>query len=98
MNVNYTLHGIEFEWDSHKATSNLRRRRISFETACEVFHDPFVMVVNEEDVEGELRETVIGMTIDWRLLYVVYVMREDVVRIISARVVTATERKRYEEQ
>ncbi len=56
------------------------------------------MVVDEEDVEGELRESVIGMTVDWRLLYVVYVMHEDVVRIISARVVTATERKRYEEQ
>jgi uncharacterized DUF497 family protein len=43
-----------------------------------------VTVVDEEEVEGELREAAIGMTVDWRLLYVVYVFREDVVRIISA--------------
>ena len=98
MNISYTLHGLTFEWDSRKATTNLLKHRISFETACEVFHDPFVTVVNEEDVDGELRESAIGMTLEWRLLYVVYVFREDVVRIVSAKLVTVTERKQYEEQ
>ena len=94
----YTLHGIEFEWDDDKASTNLRKHQISFEMACEVFHDPFVKMVDEEEVDDELREAVIGMTVDWRLLYVVYVFREDVVRIISARTVTTVERKDYEEQ
>jgi uncharacterized DUF497 family protein len=49
-------------------------------------------------VEDEEREAVIGMTMDWRLVYVVYAMREEVVRIISARLVTNAERKSYEEQ
>ena len=98
MDVNYTLHGIEFEWDDDKASTNLRKHQVSFETACEVFHDPFIEMVDEEEVEGELREAAVGMTVDWRLLYVVYVFREDVVRIISARTVTAGERKLYEEQ
>jgi hypothetical protein len=98
MNVKYKLHGITFEWDSRKASTNLEKHGISFETASEVFHDPFVQVTDEEIVEDEEREAVIGMTVDWRLVYVVYVMREDVVRIISARLVTNAERKSYEEQ
>ncbi len=98
MNVRYTLHGIIFEWDSKKASTNLQDHNISFETASEVFHDPFVQVVDEEIVDDEEREAVIGMTVDWRMLYVVYVIREEVVRIISARFVTKAERKSYEDQ
>jgi hypothetical protein len=98
MNVKYKLHGILFEWDSTKVSTNLKDHGISFETASEVFHDPFVQVVDEEIVDDEEREAVVGMTVDWRLLYVVYVIREEVVRIISARLVTKAERKNYEEQ
>ena len=65
MNVKYKLHGILFEWDSHKASTNLEKHSISFETAGEIFHDPFVQVVDEEIVEDEIREAVIGMTVDW---------------------------------
>ena len=98
MNVKYKLHGILFEWDSKKASANLKDHGISFETASEVFLDPFVQVVDEEIVDDEDREAVVGMTVDWRLVYVIYVFREEVVRIISARLVTKVERKRYEEQ
>lgn len=98
MNVKNKLHGINFEWDNHKASANLEKHGISFETACEVFHDPFVQVVDEEVVDDEIREAVVGMTVDWRLLYVVYVMREEMVRIVSARLVTKVERRSYEEQ
>jgi uncharacterized DUF497 family protein len=98
MNIEYTLHGIHFEWDSQKASTNLQKHGVSFETACQVFHDPFVQVFDEEVVEAEVREAAIGMTVDWRLMYVVYVFREEVVRIISARLVTKIERRQYEEQ
>jgi uncharacterized DUF497 family protein len=98
MNVKYKLHGILFEWDSKKAATNLKEHGISFETASEVFHDPFVQVVDEETVDDEERESVVGMTVDWRLLYVVYVIRKESVRIISARLVTKAERRNYEEQ
>lgn len=98
MDVRYQLHGITFEWDSEKANANLSKHGVSFETACEVFFDPFVRVNDDELLRGELREAVIGMTVDWRLLYVVYVMREETVRLISARPVTTIERKQYEDQ
>lgn len=98
MNVTYTLHDITFEWDSQKADENLRKHNVSFEIACEAFFDPFVLWLDEEVVEGEVRETIIGMTVNWRLLYIVYVMRDDTIRLISARKVTKAERKRYEDQ
>jgi hypothetical protein len=98
MDASYTFQGLDFEWDTRKASTNLRKHRISFETACEVFLDPFVYVVQAGVIEGEPREAVIGMTEDWRLFYVVYTLREEVVRIISARSATNMERKLYETQ
>ena len=48
---------------------------------------------------GQIRETIVGMTVTWRLLYVVYIMpRDDIFRVISARPVTKHERQQYEEQ
>jgi len=98
MNIEYTLHGIHFEWNSQKASANLQKHGVSFESACEVFLDPFVRLVDEEVVNDEVREAVIGMTVDWYLVYVVFLFRNEVVRIISARLVTKVERQRYEEQ
>jgi hypothetical protein len=96
MNVHYKFQGITFEWDHLKAAANLRKHGITFELACEAFFDPFVCYLDEEMIEGELRETAIGLCTNWQLLYVVYVMRGDVIRLVSARLVTATERELYE--
>jgi len=49
-------------------------------------------------IEGESRDAAIGLSEDWRLLYVVYTLREEKIRIISARVATSMERKLYESQ
>ena len=57
-----------------------------------------VRMVDVEGEKGEVRETVVGLSIAWQLLYVVYTLREgDIFRIISARPVTKTERRYYEE-
>ena len=97
--VEHILHEILFEWDSRKAGSNLRKHGLHFESACEVFFDPFLLAVEEDEtVAGELREKVIGLTRGWKLLYVVYVMREDRIRLVSAREATAAERLLYETQ
>ena len=98
MDVSYTLHEIKFEWDERKSKTNIRKHKVSFETACEAFFDPFLRVVNAGIVEGEPREAVIGMTENWRLLGVVYIEGDDVIRIVSARTAEKQERKIYEEQ
>ena len=98
MTVSYALHDIKFEWDSRKASGNLKKHGLSFETACEAFFDPFLVVVETRSVGGEFREAIIGMTVNWRLLHVAYVLREEVMRIVSARAATNPERKSYEDQ
>jgi uncharacterized DUF497 family protein len=98
MRIRYTLQGIHFEWDSQKAADNLKKHGVAFETACQTFFDPFVVAGPEEVVEGELRESLLGMTLDWQLLYVVYTLRAgEIFRLISARPTTSTERTHYEE-
>lgn len=98
MKISYLLNDIAFEWQSSKATANLKKHRVSFEKACETFFDPFLKVEEGGVVAHEAREAIIGMTVDWRLLFVVYVVGDEVVKLISARDVTSSERKEYEAQ
>ena len=98
MNVKYSLHNVAFEWDSQKAATNLRKHKVTFELACESFFDPFICYLDDEIVGSELRERVVGLTTTWLLLYIVYVMRDDIIRIVSARLVTNAERETYENQ
>lgn len=92
------LHNVLFEWDNQKAAVNLRKHDVSFELACEAFFDPFVCYLDDEIVGTELRERIVGLTTTWILLYIVYVLRDDRIRIVSARLVTKAEREIYENQ
>ena len=98
MSVSYTLHEIRFEWDERKSKTNLRKHKVSFATACEAFFDPILRVVDAGFVEGEPREAVIGMTVNWRLLYVIYVERGEAIRVLSARPAIKAERHFYEDE
>jgi uncharacterized DUF497 family protein len=98
VDVSYTLHEVTFKWDERKARSNLRKHKVSFEEACQVFFDPFVRVTGAGSVESEPRAAVIGMTVNWRLLYVAYLEPDEVIRIVSARPVERSERRSYEDQ
>jgi uncharacterized protein len=97
VDVVYTLEGIRFTWDPRKALANIRRHGVTFETAAEVFLDPFLRVVEIQEEEDEEREAVIGMTMAWQILFVVYITLPTAFRLISAREVTKAERKRYED-
>jgi uncharacterized DUF497 family protein len=98
VDVRYTLHEIQFEWDEAKGKANFRKHKVSFGTACEVFFDPFIRVVDAGVVDREERAGVIGMTVHWRLLFVVYVERGDAIRLLSARPAEKPERGLYENQ
>ncbi|HSK73502.1 MAG TPA: BrnT family toxin [Pyrinomonadaceae bacterium] len=94
----YLLNDVRFEWDTKKASANLKKYSVSFESACEVFFNPFLKVIEVEFTDDEQRETVIGLNFEWKALYVVYVMREESIRLISARPTTKSERNDYENQ
>ena len=99
MTQHYTKDGIQFEWDDDKAERNLEKHGVSFEMACDVFFDPFVVTLEQQDTEGEVRSVIVGMTTYWQVLYVVHTVRSgEVFRIISARPATRSERRRYENE
>ena len=82
-------------WDPKKASSNLAKHRVSFDEASTVFGDPLAVIV--KDVVHREREIAIGMSEHFRVLVVVHVESEDIIRIISARRATSKERIDYEE-
>ncbi len=97
MDVFFLCQGQRFVWDSEKASSNASKHGIGFETACQVFFDPFVRI-EDAAVTEEKREAAIGLAEDWSLLFVVHMLREsETIRIISARPATPQERKSYED-
>lgn len=90
-----------FEWDSKKAESNFRKHGIRFDEAVLAFDDIFAVAEQDRYENGEQRWQTIGMVEDCLLLIIAHTVRFDddgmeVVRIISARRVNRTERKRYE--
>ncbi len=96
MDVYSTLDGQRFVWDGEKAASNASRHGVRFELAREVFLDQLARY-EDASPEHEARQACIGVTADYRLLYVVHVVWEgDLLRLISARVAEAAERRRYE--
>ena len=86
-----------FEWNQAKARKNWMRHRVLFTEAATVFFDKNVLVFADvEHSDGEQRYTVLGESTKLRTLFVAHVERGERIRIISARVATAQERKRYE--
>ncbi len=75
----------EFEWDAKKAALNLRKHGISFSFAARVFLDDHrIERLDDREDYGENRFVVIGL-INGAEIVVVYALREDAIRIISAR-------------
>lgn len=88
---------MQFEWDKQKADANLRKHGVSFEEGETVFEDLFSIELFDPDhSDEEKRFLIVGESSEQQLLIISYTERGDRVRIISARLVTATERRDYE--
>ncbi len=89
---------MQFEWDPSKAAENLSKHGVSFEEAATVFRDPLSATGADPDHSvAEARFVTFGVSTSGRLLVVAHTERGDTIRIISARLTTAGERKIYEE-
>ena len=94
------MNGICFEWDEDKNKENKRKHKISFEEAQTIFFDPLTKVAPDPDHSvQEARFIALGHSANHRLLLVVHCFRDrdQTIRIISARKITISERKQYEE-
>lgn len=88
-----------FEWDPEKAKANLLKHDVSFEEAETVFSDPLsITVLDPLHSVSENRFVITGFSILRRQLVIVHIDRGDKIRIISARLATPSERRKYEHQ
>ena len=89
---------MKFEWDANKQQQNQQKHKISFEEATTVWTDPLALIA-PDPIHSiiEKREWIIGKSYESRILVVVFTMREETIRIISARPANKLERKKYVE-
>lgn len=87
---------IGLQYDPAKAVSNLRKHGVSFADAEGVFYDPLALNRPDPDADSEDRFVAVGLGITGDILVVVYVIRGEDIRLISARRATRQEIKEYE--
>jgi uncharacterized DUF497 family protein len=64
---------IEFEWDTDKAATNVQKHQVSFVEAATVFSDPLAAIFDDNlHSDEEVRELIVGHSINQRLLVVCY--------------------------
>ena len=87
---------MRFQFDPAKAASNLKKHGVSFADAEGVFYDPLAIHQLDPDSADEERFVAIGMGSAGIILVVVYALRREEIRLISARRATRHEVKSYE--
>ena len=97
----YTDEDMQFDWDDEKNRANLAKHGVSFELASHVFDDPLHRSVLDP-CESEERWQTIGVAKNVMTILVVHTIteiegEEELIRVISARLATAHERRAYEE-
>jgi uncharacterized DUF497 family protein len=88
----------QFEWDNEKNKRNIRDHRISFKLAQTIWDRPVLEELDDDHSDNETRYKAIGLLANFLCITVIYTMRGNKIRIISAWIATPQERKRYYEQ
>lgn len=95
--MNTTKFLTEFIWDKGNIDKNLIKHRISNKEAEEVFFDSKKQEYPDPShSKKEIRKIVVGKTKGGRILFLVYTLRKNKIRIISARNINRKEIKLYE--
>jgi hypothetical protein len=67
---------MRFEWDVVKNRRNLRKHKISFESASLVFNDPHALADRDREVDGEERWQTLGVIGGSKTIVVAYTHTE----------------------
>lgn len=90
---------MEIEFDPEKAAANpLKHGGVTFDEARHVLLDPYALTREDAEADGEHRFVTLGMGGKGRILIVVWTLRGDNPRLISAWKANQQQRKRYEQQ
>ena len=61
------------------------------------FNEPLVIMADAKHSKQESRYLALGQTESWRLLFISFTVRRSLIRVISARDMTRTEVRTYEQ-
>lgn len=86
-----------FEWDKSNIEKNWLKHKVS-PVECEqiFFNEPLLVVEDLKHSQRERRYYALGHTDNGRLLFIALIIRENLIRVISARDMSRKERKKYE--
>ncbi len=88
-----------FEWDDGNANKNWHLHRVTDrESEAIFFNRPIIIIFDDKHVSDEPRHIALGRTDADRRLFVAFVIRNKLIRVISARDMTRSDERRYEEK
>jgi uncharacterized DUF497 family protein len=87
-----------FDWDENNREKNWKRHQVSAGECEEVFFNlPLLLEDDPAHSQKESRYYVLGHTIAGRRLFIAFTIREDKIRVVSARDMSKKERSIYEQ-
>lgn len=90
---------ISFEWDKWNIDKSFKKHNVTNIEAEEIFvNKPLKTFKNKKHSQKEFRFSALGITNKKRRLYVSFTIRDNKIRIISARDQSRKERRLYEEK
>ncbi|MBN2009733.1 BrnT family toxin [candidate division KSB1 bacterium] len=99
MNTELLLNCTGFEWDSGNAEKNWINHKVTRNESEQIFfNEPLIVATDIKHSQDENRWYVLGRTDTDRLLFIVFTIRNELIRIISARDMNKKERDKYYEQ
>ena len=88
-----------FEWDDGNAKKNWYLHRVTDGECEEIFFNlPISIIFDKKLKKNEPRYIALGRTNADRRLFIVFVVRNRLIRVISARDMTRSDERRYEEK
>ena len=88
-----------FEWDKNNIDKSYQKHGITLNEAEEIFLDEDILLLEDiKHSQQEERFKAIGKIAKGRILFLVFTIRGNQIRIISARVANKKERRIYEQK
>lgn len=88
---------VSFEWDEYNKIKNLSKHKVDYKECEEIFTNrPLKTYKDIKHSQNENRFVALGITNNSRSLYLVFIIRNNRIRIISARDMSRKERNFYE--
>jgi uncharacterized DUF497 family protein len=88
-----------FDWDEDNTGKNWKKHEVTDRECEEVFFDPRPLVYHDKSRSAkEDRYYLLGSTFAKRRLFIVYTLRGEKIRVISARNMNKKEKRGYEKR